>query len=532
MKSWMIIVQWATALAIAAAGWVLTQWLPCHGVSLLHLFLFLLAALWITPLCEVVLSKIIPSLAALPRRSAMTALLVAVSLMLVYSKCLQEGNGGQQRLSLMESVPPSESEATVPGERMHSDGTGRDAAVPEERAHTASGDAESTSLRWKTPGSDKVRDQSSAGKSEDAGVPLSVLDKTSGKDTSSAGLKAREQSTISGSRRKDTTSQTREPSGKSARTADGEGKEQAPRRRVVPSRGGEEDRSRTADYAVQPRGAEKKMMLPDGSTYSGSIVNGMPDGQGTIEISKSDAVDVKGEKGGTGRQDIAAAVRTYMKQWAYDGKPDGGDFISKYSGLWKSGLPAIRGNFAWQKGDSYSGDFQKGKRSGTGAYTYAHGTKYNGRWREDMANGRGSIVWAEGDRYEGTWAADRRQGHGVYQWTDGTKYEGQWARDKINGKGSIVWANGNSYNGDWIDNVRTGKGTYRWKNGDVYTGDFAGNKRNGQGTYRWINGTEFSGSWQNGLMHGHGKITYRDGKSVRGTFRMNELVEVDTNTKQ
>lgn len=532
MKSWMIIVQWATALAIAAAGWMLTQWRPCPGVSFLHLFLFLLAAMWITPLCGTLLSKKIPSLAALPRRSALTALLVAVALMMVYSKCLQEGNRGQQCLSLMEGVPPSESEAPVPGERVHADGTGGDAAVQEEPAQPASGEAESTSPRWKTPDSEKGRDKSSIGISDETGVPRSARDKRSGKETAGAVSKAQEQSPRSGTRIKDSTSHPRESSGQSARTADGAGKEQTPRRRVVPERGGEADRSRTDDYAVQRRGAEKKIALPDGSTYSGSIVKGKPDGQGTIEISKSDAADVKGGQSRTGRQDVAAAVKTYMKQWAYDGKPDGGDFIRKYSGTWKNGLPAVRGFFAWQKGDSYSGEFQQGKRSGTGTYTYAHGTKYNGRWREDMANGRGSIVWVEGDRYEGTWVADSREGHGVYLWADGTKYEGQWSRDKINGKGSIVWANGNSYTGDWIDNVRTGKGTYRWKNGDVYSGVFAGNKRNGQGTYRWINGTEFSGSWQNGLMHGYGKITYRDGKSVHGTFRMNEMVKGDTNSKQ
>lgn len=532
MKSWMIIVQWVTALAIAAAGWMLTQWRPCPGVSILHLFLFLLAALWITPLCGTLLSKTIPTLSALPRRSALTALLVAVSLMLVYSKCLQEGSGGQQRQSLMESVPLSEREAQVPGERVQSDGTAGDVVVPKERAQTVSGDAESTFPRWKTPDNEKLRDKTSAGISDKSGITRSALDNRSGKDTAGAVSKAQEQKQVSGSQRKDSTSQARESSGKSGSTADGKGKEQNQGHRAFPARNGEADRSPTADYALQRRGVEKKLTLPDGSTYTGTLAKGKPEGQGTIEITKSGVVDGKGGKSRSGREDVVAAVKTYMKQWAYDGMPDRADFIRKYSGIWKGGLPSVRGNFMWQKGDSYSGEFQNGKRNGTGVYTYAHGTKFNGRWREDMANGRGSIVWAEGDRYEGTWAVDRREGHGVYLWADGTKYEGQWARDKINGKGSIVWANGNSYTGEWIDNVRTGKGTYRWKNGDVYSGDFIGNKRNGQGTYRWMNGTEFIGSWQNGLMHGHGKITYRDGKSVRGTFRMNELVQVDANSKQ
>ena len=290
MKSWMIIAQWATGLAIAAAGWMLTQWRPCPGVSVLHLFLFLLAALWITPLCGTLLSKTIPALAALPRRSALTALLVAVSLMLVYSKCLQEGNGGQQRLSLLENVPTAEREATLPNERVQADGTGRNAAIPEE---PASGDAESTSPRWKTPGSENVRDRSSAGIPEDAGAPRSGQDKRSGKDAASAVSKAREQSPISDSRRKDSASQARESTGQSSRMDDGTGKEHASRRQAVPARSREADRSRAADHAVERRGAEKKIALPDGSTYSGSIVNGKPDGQGTIEISKSDASDVK-----------------------------------------------------------------------------------------------------------------------------------------------------------------------------------------------------------------------------------------------
>ena len=54
------------------------------------------------------------------------------------------------------------------------------------------------------------------------------------------------------------------------------------------------------------------------------------------------------------------------------------------------------------------GNFEDGKMSGTGNYKWESGNTYNGQWAEDKMSGRGTYYWAkEGATYEGFFSEDK-----------------------------------------------------------------------------------------------------------------------------
>ncbi|KAH3731874.1 mORN repeat protein [Pelomyxa schiedti] len=110
-------------------------------------------------------------------------------------------------------------------------------------------------------------------------------------------------------------------------------------------------------------------------------------------------------------------------------------------------------------GDIYHGQFDHGKKCGTGSILFgAGGGSYVGEWKDDVFHGRGVRLWANGDRYDGQWAQGKEHG-------EGTK---TWSRD------------GSSFTGLWEGGVPT-KGMRRWPNGDMFEGTFTQNGCRGEG---------------------------------------------------
>lgn len=193
-----------------------------------------------------------------------------------------------------------------------------------------------------------------------------------------------------------------------------------------------------------------------------------------------------------------------------------------YTGYMVSGIPNGEGTCTWDDGTVYTGNWENGKRSGYGEISAPGGYSYKGEWENDQYNGQGTLVYpggkqtytgqfqnglrhgkgthvfANGDVYTGDWVNGIWEGQGTYTWASGEVYEGQWVKAQRQGQGTMTWPDGSSYTGEWVNGKRTGYGVlYYGATGDRYEGEFENDKRHGQGTYYYADGTSVTGTWEN-----------------------------------
>ncbi|KAH3731821.1 phosphatidylinositol-4-phosphate 5-kinase [Pelomyxa schiedti] len=253
-----------------------------------------------------------------------------------------------------------------------------------------------------------------------------------------------------------------------------------------------------------------------GPTYTGRVVDGKPEGRGTLK-------------------------------W-----PDG----DTYDGVWLNGDRTGRGVYKWPDGSTYEGEWLNYKMDGWGVAHLADGPWFEGLWRDDHqkrgtwhdSNGvdvwDGEWVWnatancpetqgwgAMVTVYEGEW--DRHQWHGVGTWVSpdgsGDIYHGQFDHGMKCGTGSILFgagggdyggnnSKGGSYVGEWKDDVFHGRGVRLWANGDRYDGQWVSGKENGEGTKTWSrDGSSFTGLWVSGVPT-KGTRRWSNGDKFEGTF--------------
>ena len=93
-------------------------------------------------------------------------------------------------------------------------------------------------------------------------------------------------------------------------------------------------------------------------------------------------------------------------------------------------------------GSEYQGEWQDGKRHGTGTYISPTGTRYEGEWENDEASGHGVCHYADGMKYDGQFENGERHGKGVLISPEGDRYEGQFKYDFLNGEGIYIWGDG------------------------------------------------------------------------------------------
>lgn len=174
--------------------------------------------------------------------------------------------------------------------------------------------------------------------------------------------------------------------------------------------------------------------------------------------------------------------------------PDG----SRYSGDLVNGLFEGRGQQYWENGDTYNGEYKKGLYNGFGVLTTSEyvyegffenglmngegvlklksGSSFYGTFRNGYLNGMGRIVYQNGDKYEGNVVYDMKSGAGTYTKKNGDIYVGNFDNDMFNGFGTYYETNGNYYIGEFLDNFFNGYGKYVSKKnvfGDVvYEGVF------------------------------------------------------------
>lgn len=129
-----------------------------------------------------------------------------------------------------------------------------------------------------------------------------------------------------------------------------------------------------------------------------------------------------------------------------------------YEGELINGTPNGKGTLVWPNGDAYAGLFMNGYFHGQGTFTWSDGDRYVGNWELDERTGYGIYDWPDGSRYTGNWKAYKQMGYGVYEWPDGSRYEGNWLDGYRTGKGSFLWPDGSKYVGDFKDDLLHGSG--------------------------------------------------------------------------
>ncbi|KAK6147092.1 hypothetical protein DH2020_018004 [Rehmannia glutinosa] len=187
----------------------------------------------------------------------------------------------------------------------------------------------------------------------------------------------------------------------------------------------------------------RKIILPNGESYSGSMLGNTPEGPGD-----------------------------YL--WS-----DG----CKYEGEWRCGMRHGYGKLQWPSGALYEGEFSGGYMHGTGTYTRRDHMIYKGRWRLNLKHGLGYQNFPNGDVFEGSWIQGTPEGPGKYIWANGNVYLGNMKGGKMSGKGTLTWVNGDSFEGSWLNGMMHGFGVYTWYDGGCYVGTWTRGLKDGKGTF-------------------------------------------------
>ncbi|OAY42751.1 phosphatidylinositol 4-phosphate 5-kinase 9 [Manihot esculenta] len=186
-----------------------------------------------------------------------------------------------------------------------------------------------------------------------------------------------------------------------------------------------------------------ELILPNGESYSGSLLGNVPEGSGK-----------------------------YV--WS-----DG----CIYEGEWRRGMRHGNGKVQWPSGAAYEGEFSGGYMHGTGTYIGSNNLTYKGRWKLNLKHGLGYQVYSNGDIFEGSWIQGTPEGPGKYTWANGNVYLGNMKGGKMTGKGTLTWLNGDSFEGSWLNGMMHGFGVYTWSDGGCYVGTWTHGLKDGKGSF-------------------------------------------------
>lgn len=247
--------------------------------------------------------------------------------------------------------------------------------------------------------------------------------------------------------------------------------------------------------------------LDDGSVYVGEVVDGVPNGEGTL-------TDLMGSVW-TGTF-VDGKLNGYGTYLGYD--------LVEYEGFFKDGLFEGYGHWIGSNGDEYSGMFSGGKQNGVGRMDYTTECDYEGGWVDGYMDGFGWMTWPVGDIYFGEWSAGNPNGFGLKLFYDAS----------ISTQGN--YRTYNQYMGYMVNNLPEGWGIMHFAGpGDLYVGNWVSGARDGQGICYFGEDSEagcikfvgtFDKDYSGGWINGEGTMYYEDGTVVHGIFEGTECVEV------
>ena len=115
--------------------------------------------------------------------------------------------------------------------------------------------------------------------------------------------------------------------------------------------------------------------------------------------------------------------------------------------------------------------FKNSKFEGYGQFFYNDGRYYEGDFSDHKYHGWGTFLEINQDKYTGDFKKGVKEGVGVYVSADGSKYEGLFKNGKRHGKGIMQQMHPYHkdeldifYSGQWFDDIRQGEGHMIWYN--------------------------------------------------------------------
>ncbi|TNV80604.1 hypothetical protein FGO68_gene1538 [Halteria grandinella] len=146
--------------------------------------------------------------------------------------------------------------------------------------------------------------------------------------------------------------------------------------------------------------------------YNGQHINGLRDGYGLLFTK------------------LCNCPCLYECQWD-KGKPIKGKWInrddkqwSKYEGPFDElCLATGTGNYQSEDGETYQGEYKRGKRHGYGKVTYPSGKSYDGQWQNNNKHGQGRYTYSSGRYEEGQWKDSKKVGEHKKYSKEGTLRE-------------------------------------------------------------------------------------------------------------
>jgi len=170
---------------------------------------------------------------------------------------------------------------------------------------------------------------------------------------------------------------------------------------------------------------------------------------------------------------------------------------SSYTGSLVNGARQGQGKVKYSNGAVYEGNWFNDQCQGQGKCFYADGSYYEGSWSNGSEHGEGKCTWADGSYYEGNWSEGAQNGFGKYVYADGSYYEGNWAEGSFQGYGKYVW-NGVTYEGNWAEGLYQGFGKYTFADGYSFEGNWLKGEKHGLFKDTLPDGTVVQKLFQNG----------------------------------
>lgn len=112
----------------------------------------------------------------------------------------------------------------------------------------------------------------------------------------------------------------------------------------------------------------------------------------------------------------------------------------------------------------------------TGKLTTVNGTYYGDVAQLKSSNHDGEFVFDVGDKYQGDWEGKTINGQGTYIYGTLGSYEGNFENYLRSGEGTFTWSDGSNYQGNWVRDEISGQGTYKHFNDFEIKGTFEQNK--------------------------------------------------------
>lgn len=140
------------------------------------------------------------------------------------------------------------------------------------------------------------------------------------------------------------------------------------------------------------------------------------------------------------------------------------------------------GVYKYKNGQVYEGQFERGKRNGTGTLSLlVTGTHL-------VTTGPEPTTTTTTPSPENNSQQPKRRSSSIKSGSGSPLrkyYSGEWKNDLFHGMGKLYLADGSNYSGEFCEGLRKGSGTFSYANGDVYEGHWDNNMRNGKGLLKY-----------------------------------------------